>query len=85
MWYRLIQIYIKFFRTETQLSLRKVGLYHRPNQINEMNDSGGGRCFEPFKIGTRTRRNLKFGNNVHNYLNNQEMSCILKYFSFYGN
>ena len=24
----------------------KVGLYHWPNQINEMNDSRGGRCFE---------------------------------------
>ena len=24
----------------------KVGLYHKPNQINEMNDSRGGRCFE---------------------------------------
>ena len=36
----------------------------------------------PSKIGTRTRRNVKFGNNVHNYLKNQEMLCILKYFSF---
>ena len=25
---------------------------------------------------------MKFGNNVHNYLKNQEMLCILKYFSF---
>ena len=24
----------------------KVALYHRPYQINEMNDSRGGRCFE---------------------------------------
>ena len=33
-------------------------------------------------MGTRTRRNFKFGSNAHNYLKNQEMSCILKYFSF---
>ena len=37
---------------------------------------------KPFKIGMRTRRNFKFGNNVHKYLTNQEMLCILKYFSF---
>ena len=24
----------------------KVGLCHRPNQINEMNDARGGRCFQ---------------------------------------
>ena len=24
----------------------KVGLFHGPNQINEMNDSRGGRCFK---------------------------------------
>ena len=24
-----------------------------------------------------------FGSNVHNYLKNQEMSCTLKYFSFW--
>ena len=24
----------------------KAGLYHRTNQINEMNDSGGGRCLK---------------------------------------
>ena len=29
-----------------------------------------------------TSRNVKFGNNVHNYLENQEMLCILKDFSF---
>ena len=34
------------------------------------------------KIGTKTRRNVKFVNNIHNYLKNQEMSSILKYFSF---
>ena len=27
-------------------------------------------------------RNFKFGNNVHNYLKNQEISRILKYFTF---
>ena len=30
----------------------------------------------------RAHRNFKFGNNVHNYLKNQGISCILKYFSF---
>ena len=37
---------------------------------------------EPSKIGTRTRRDFEFGNNVHNYLKNQEMLCNVKHFSF---
>ena len=37
---------------------------------------------KPSKIGTRTRRNVKFGNNVHKRLKNQEILCILKYLSF---
>ena len=28
---------------------------------------------KPSKIGTTTRKNVKFGNNVHNYLKNQEI------------
>ena len=66
------------------LTCLKAGLYDRPNQINDMNDSRGGRCFEnpSSKIGTRTRTNFNFGTDVHNYLKNQEMSCILIYFNF---
>ena len=30
----------------------------------------------------RIRKNVKFANNVHNHLKNQEMSRVLKYFSF---
>ena len=41
-----------------------------------------GGVLKPSKIRTRTRRNFKFGNNVHNYLKNHEMLSILKYFSF---
>ena len=32
---------------------------------------------------TRTHRNVKFGNDVHNYLKNQEMSCILFFLVFF--
>ena len=35
----------KMKRTMLKIEV-KVGLYHRHNQINEMNDSRGGRCFE---------------------------------------
>ena len=38
-------ICIILFRADNYVVV-KVGLYHRPNQINEMNDSQKGRCFE---------------------------------------
>ena len=60
----------------------KVALYNTQNQMNEINDSRGRRCC---KIGTRTRKIFKFGSNVHKYLKNQRMPCIIKYFSFYAN
>ena len=36
-------------------------------------------------MGTRIHRNVKFGRDVHNYLKNQEMSCILIFLVFYAN
>ena len=47
----LTQLRVKFsdlleHRFRHNFHLLNVGLCHRPNQINEMNDSRGGRCFE---------------------------------------
>ena len=35
------------------------------------------------KIVEKTCKNSKFGKNVHNHLNNQNMSRILRYFEIY--
>ena len=46
-----------------------------------MNDSRGGRCFKsPLKLERGHIETSNFVNTVHNYLENQEMSRILKYF-----
>ena len=42
-----------------------------------------GGVLNPCKIVAGTRRNLKFGKNVHNYLKNQEVSRILRYFEIF--
>ena len=62
----------------------EVGLYHRPNQINEMNDSRGGRCFEnPLKEERGQVETSNFATMyLIVYLKNQGMPCILKYFRF---
>ena len=40
-------------------------------------------CLNHSEIGTGTHGNFKFGKNIHNYLNNQEMSGILRYFKIF--